>query len=297
MAAGSATARGEGEFIRNELPKSMVGVGMEERLGEIAPVALRFTNSNGAMTSLEEVLRSEKPIILTLNYSNCPGLCIAQLNGLLRGINEVSSLKLGTDFHMISISIDPRETSAKAAGTQKRYSQDLFDQHDPKGWQFWTGDAASIAALTDAVGFRYTYDAKHDQYNHPSAAIFISPQGKITRYLYEIGFTGNTLKMATIEAGEGQVGSPMDMIALWCVHYDPMENRYSTSARRLLSVAAGIFVVVGLTVSVPFWVQRRSRRASRSSSAERHGVGFADDAGNPSDCPLPATPSDSEDKL
>jgi protein SCO1/2 len=297
MAMGSLSARGEGDFVRNELPKSMVGVGMEERLGEIAPVALRFTNSNGAMTSLEEVLRSEKPIILTLNYSNCPGLCIAQLNGLLRGINEVSSLKLGTDFYMISISIDPREVSSKAAGTHKKYSQDLFDQHDPKGWQFWTGDSASIAALTKAVGFLYTYDAKHDQYNHPSAAIFISPQGKITRYLYEIGFTGNTLKMATIEAGEGQVGSPMDMIALWCAHYDPLENRYSTSARRLLSVAAGIFVVIGLTVSVPFWVKRRSRRATKPSSVERHSFGIADEAGSPSDCSLPATNSETDDKL
>ena len=168
---------------------------------------------------------------------------------------------------MISVSIDPRESSEKAAGTHKRYSQDLFNQHRADGWEFWTGESSSIAKLADSVGFRYTYDAKHDQYNHPATAIFISPDGRLTRYLYELGLTGNTLKMAIVEAGEGRVGSSMDMSALWCVHYDAMENRYSSSARRLLSIVAGIFVAVGLTASIPFWFFHR-KRATRGSVAE-----------------------------
>jgi protein SCO1/2 len=249
---------------------------------------LKFRNAQGIQTSLGDLLATGKPVILTLNYSNCPGLCIAQLNGLVRGINEVTSLKLGTDFHLVSISIDPRETTAKAAATQKRYAQDLFDQHDAAAWQFWTGDQQNIAALTQAVGFRYTYDSKHDQFNHPSAAIFLSPQGKITRYLYEIGFTGNTIKMATVEAGEGRVGSPMDMIALWCVHYDPLENRYSASARRLMSFAGAFFVVAGLVASVPFWVRRHGQKGTRITSPEPE----LSQAGVPS-----ATDSELRDKL
>jgi protein SCO1/2 len=82
----------------------------------------------------------------------------------------------------------------------------------------------------------------------------------MTRYLYEMGYTGNTLKMAIIEAGEGRVGSSMDMIALWCAHYDPLENRYSADARRLLSFAAGAFVLVGLAGLLPFWLTRQSKR-------------------------------------
>lgn len=268
IAVGRATAANGEEYVRNELPKAMEGVGIDEHLGDIIPTDLTFRNSRGNKTSLRELLDTGKPVILTLNYSNCPGLCIAQLNGLVRGINEVASLKLGTDFHLVSISIDPRETTDKAAATQKRYAHDLFDQHDPAAWQFWTGESENIAALTSAVGFRYTYDSKHNQYNHPSAAIFLSPQGKITRYLYELGFTGNTLKMATIEAGEGTVGSPMDMIALWCVHYDPLENRYSASARRLMSIAGAFFVVIGLVASVPFWVRRNGPKGTRTNSHE-----------------------------
>lgn len=261
-----APVRGEDdyEYIANVLPKAMEGVRIDEKLGEFVPVDLEFRDYRGNQTSLKKVLASDKPVVLTLNYSNCPGLCVTQLNGLLQGINEVTSLKLGTDFLLVSLSIDPRESTEKAAGTQKRYSRDLFDQHDPDGWQFWTGSGEAIAQLTDAVGFRYTYDAKHDQYNHPAAAIFLAPNGKITRYLYELGFNGNTFKMAALEAGEGRIGTSMDMIALWCVHYNPTENRYSANARRLLSAAAGFFVVVGFVVSIPFWLPRRFWNTSKS---------------------------------
>ena len=264
---GSACARGDYESLNNTLPKSMQGVGIDERLGEIIPTELPFRDHRGMQTSLAQVLKGDKPVILTLNYSDCPGLCVTQLNGVLRGVNEVASLRLGTDFYLISVSIDPSESTAKAAATQSKYAQDLFEHHDAKGWQFWTGSKESIAKLTDAVGFRYTYDSVHKQYNHATAAIFLAPSGKITRYLYELGFNGNTFKMATVEAGEGRVGSSMDMIALWCVHYNPMENRYSASARQILSIAAGVFVTVGLVASIPFWLTRRARILEETRSA------------------------------
>jgi len=263
-------------IVHNKLPKSMEGVGIDQKLGELVPLDLEFTCATaskshgeiaGARTSLGKLLREGKPVLLTLNYGNCPGMCIAQLNGLVRGLNELSSVQLGKDFAMVSISIDPSETIAKASGTQQRYAQDLFDHHDASSWQFWVGDKQSIEKMADAVGFRYTYDAKHKQFNHPSAAIFIAPNGTITRYVFEIGFVANTLKMAFVEAGQGRVGSPLDMIALWCAHYDANENRYSTSARRLMSIGAGLFVTLGAVASLPFWLARRSHLEKKNRQA------------------------------
>ncbi|MCE2809302.1 MAG: hypothetical protein LW850_02755 [Planctomycetaceae bacterium] len=201
-----------------DLPKAMQGVGIEQKLGIAVPEHLAFTNAQGQSTSLSKLLQSGKPVLLTLNYSNCPGMCVAQLNGLV--------------------------------------PQDLFDQHDPSGWEFWVGTSESIRQLTEAVGFQYTYDAKHKQFNHPSAAIFLSPGGKVTRYVFEIGFVPETLKMAFIEAGQGTIGTPLDMIALWCVHYDPDENKYTASARKLMSLGGGAFVLLVLLVTVPYWLIR-----------------------------------------
>ncbi len=261
----SVIVRADYDVVTNStIPKKLQGIRVDEKLGSIIPTDIEFVESkDGSRTSLQKLLDEERPVLLTLNYSNCPGLCVSQLNGLLVGINEIGSLKLGRDFTMVSISIDPSETSDRAKSTQKRYSQDLFDQHDQADWHFWTGSEASIQSITEAVGFRYTYDSKLKQYNHPAMAVLISPQGKITRYLYEIGYTGNTLKMAIIEAGEGRVGTSLDMLVLWCAHYDPLENRYSMNARRLLSIAAGIFVVIGGIACVPFWLSHRNKQAGK----------------------------------
>ncbi len=261
--------------INNTLPKSMEGVGIDQNLGTSVPLDLKFTNATigvdkgvGETTSLRELLDTGKPVLLTLNYSNCPGMCIAQLNGLVQGLNELSSLQLGKDFLMVSVSIDPAETVGKAGATQQKYARDLFDHHDARGWRFWVGDESAISELAQNVGFRYTYDAKHKQYNHPSAAIFIAPSGVVTRYVFEIGFVASTLKMAFVEAGQGQIGSPLDMIALWCSHYDANENRYSANARRLMSIGAGVFVTLGLFVSLPFWLARRKSAEKNPGAGE-----------------------------
>ncbi|MFN7877495.1 MAG: SCO family protein [Pirellula sp.] len=258
------------------IPDRRIGVGVEEKLDSNVPANVMFTDDQGRRVDLGKLLEHKKPIILTLNYSNCPGLCVAQLNGLVKGINSVKSLALGADFHMVSLSIDPRDTVKKAADTKARYSVDLEQPHSAAGWTFLTGSEKDIVTIAKAVGFNYTYDSKHDQYNHPAAAIFISPKGRITRYLYEVGFVGDTLKMALVEAGEGKIGSTLDAFVLWCSHYDANENRYSTSARTLLSVFAGIFLTMGLTALLPFWLSgRKGRMLERAKSSQTETISHA----------------------
>ncbi|AMV34003.1 hypothetical protein VN12_17875 [Pirellula sp. SH-Sr6A] len=253
--------------FRDEIPKNLIGVGVDEKLDGEIPLDLSFADHRGATVTFRKLLEDKKPILLTLNYSNCPGLCIAQLNGMIQGVNDVSGIKLGEDFKMVSLSIDPSESIQKAASTRARYVDDLENHHSAEGWFFLTGSEANIVRLADSVGFRYTYDAKNKQFNHSAAAIFISPQGRITRYLYEVGFIrGETLRMALIEAGEGKIGSSFDRFVLWCSHYDANENRYSASARILLSVTAGGFVVVGLIGLVPFWLSRQRKQAQSAGS-------------------------------
>lgn len=259
--------------FRDEIPKNLIGVGVDEKLDGEIPLDVEFVDDRGATVTFRKLLADKKPVLLTLNYSNCPGLCIAQLNGMIQGVNDVSGIRLGKDFKMVSLSIDPSESVQKAAATKSNYADDLENHHSADGWFFLTGMEENIVKVADAVGFRYTYDAKNKQFNHSAAAIFISPQGRITRYLYEVGFIrGETLRMAFIEAGEGKIGSSFDRFVLWCSHYDANENRYSASARILLSVTAGGFVVVGLIGLVPFWLSRQRRAASGFRNGANHGA-------------------------
>jgi protein SCO1 len=241
----------------DELPERVKDVGVEQMLDAEIPLDVSFIDDHGFATTFGELLKAGKPILLTLNYSDCPGLCVAQLNGLTAGINQVGSLSMGKDFKMVSLSINPRESSERAARTKARYCGSLEDHHKPEGWSFLTGKESDILKIAKAVGFNYTYDAKHDRYNHGAAAIFISPNGRVVRYLYEVGFTADTLKMALVEAGEGRIGSAFDTLLLLCYHYDANENRYSASAKSMLAVTAGLFVTLGLAISIPFWFARK----------------------------------------
>ena len=162
----------------DKLPARLDGVDIEEKLGDVIPLDVQFMNEEGGMTSFGELLKDGNPIILTLNYSDCPGLCVAQLNGLSRGVNEVASLGLGKDFKMVSISINPRESRERAASTKAKYSESLADHHKGEAWSFLVGSEANIQKITRAVGFNYTFDAKHNRYNHAAAAIFVSPKGR-----------------------------------------------------------------------------------------------------------------------
>ena len=247
--------------INDGIPKNLTGVGVDEQLDAEIPTDVVFSDEQGRQVSFAKLLEEGKPIILTLNYSDCPGLCITQLNGLTEGINNVTALKLGEDFRMVSLSIDPSESVSKAAATKARYTGSLEKRHKMEGWSFWVGPERNIKAIANAVGFRYTYDSKNKQFNHSAAAIFISPKGKITRYLYEVGFIrGETLRMALIECGEGKIGSSFDAFVLWCSHYNPNENRYSASARKLLSVFAAGFVLLGLVGLIPYWLTKMKQR-------------------------------------
>ena len=156
------------------------------------------------------------------------------------------------------------EKAAKA--TKEKYAANLANHHKAAGWSFLIGTESNIQQITKATGFNYTFDAKHNRYNHAAAAIFISPKGRITRYLYEVGFNPETLKMALVEAGEGKIGSSLDAFVLWCYHYDANENRYSANAKTILSVTAGLFLAVGIIVSLPFWISWRRDGATISHS-------------------------------
>ncbi len=259
--------------LLTDIPERAKDIRIDEKRGEILPGDLTFINERGEPALVGKFGDGKKPFLLTLNYSNCPGLCTAQLNGLTEGLAAMRDLELGEDFRVFSISIDPRETQEKMASMKDKYIAMLPKQHQPAGWSFLHGDRDSIARIADAVGFRYTYDAANDRYNHASAAILVTPDGKISRYLFEIGFKPETLRFGLIEASEGRIGSMADQILLSCFHYNPEEGSYAADARKLLAYAAGAFVIVGLAISVPFWIPRKRIEKFASSSDSTSGEG------------------------
>ena len=91
-------------------------IGIDQKLGDSIPLDLEFTDSSGERVSLRQYF-GQKPIVLTLVYYECPMLCTQVLNSLLRAMN-VLSFGIGTDFDVLTISVDPGETPELAAAKE-----------------------------------------------------------------------------------------------------------------------------------------------------------------------------------
>jgi protein SCO1/2 len=224
-------------------------VGIDEKLGSHIPFDLTFRNEQGNPVKLRDFFQGEKPVILTLNYYECPLLCTYVLNGVLDVVNKLDSLSLGRDFRIVTVSFNPKETPELARKKAANYLKALKNvQTSQRDWHFLTGDEENISGLTQAVGFRYKKDG--DQFAHPSVVAILTPQGEISRYFYGIQYQPKDLRLALIEASRGEIGSSkiLNQILLYCYHFDPVGRKYALQAINIVK-AGGIgtlLCVVGL---------------------------------------------------
>ncbi|HEY3451026.1 MAG TPA: SCO family protein [Myxococcales bacterium] len=246
----------------NAPPKILESVGITERQGEHVPEDTVLTASDGRPIRLGDLLHRGKPVVLTLVYYDCPMLCGLLLGGLTDGLRQ-SGLKLGRDYEAVTLSFNPRETPAVAAGKQARYLQALGAPSSGPDWPFLVGAQPSIHAIADSVGFRYSWDAGSRTYAHAAAAIVLTPDGRISRYLHGVTFEPRDLRLSLVEAGGGRVGTTLQRAALICFRWNPAARRYAFFVSTWLR-AGGAAVLVGLSALIATLL-RRERRAAKAA--------------------------------
>ncbi len=236
-------------------------VDFEQRLGTQVPLDLMFRDETGRAVRLGDYFQS-KPVILTLSYYECPMLCTLVLNGLVSALRALR-FDVGKEFVAINVSFNPRESSELAAAKKAVYLKEYRRTGAESGWHFLTGDESSIRQLTEAVGFRYAWDEKYQQYAHATGLVVLTPGGRIARYFYGVEFSPRDLRFGLIEAADGKIGSPVDKVLLYCFHYDPATGRYSAIA--LTSVRIGGVVTLAALVTFIVVMLRRERRPAVAS--------------------------------
>ncbi len=209
-------------------------VGFDQRLGKQLPLDLMFRSDSGGPLRLGALFKT-RPVVLVPVYYRCPLLCNQLLNGLARSLKPVS-LDPGKDFEIVAYSIDPQETTELAGQKKAAYLERDGRPGSEGGWHFLTGDAASIEALSRAIGFRYTYNPRTKLYAHAAGVVVATPEGRIARYFYGIDFSPRDLETQIKEAGAGRVGSPIGRLLLLCYDYDAATGRYTLAILRLLRV-------------------------------------------------------------
>lgn len=268
--------------VLEDKPDEIQNVGIDDKRGDQIPLDLRFTDDDGQPIQLSDIFNGEQPVLLSLNYSDCPMLCGVQLNGLCDSLKQMK-LTAGEDFHMVSVSINPREQPERAKQTEERYVAEYGRPGAAQGWHFLTSNERNIKELARSVGFRYQYVPKTGEFSHAAAVMVCTPDGVVSRYLYGVMYNPQTIRLSLVEAADGKVGSAMDQIILFCFHYDETKGRYGPVARNLMSVGGGLTVATVLACLLPFWLRRGSSAAEGSAQA-----GSAED--DAQDPPPPSEP-------
>jgi len=293
-APGPTRAAPDDEILAPPPTYQASGVTVDERVGGRVPLDAKFRTQDGTPVTLGDVLRGELPAILTFNYSDCPMLCSVQLNGLTASLPAVGQpgpspvpsggprppgiivgpgaddgrevvFRVGRQFRIVTIDLEPNETLDKAQKMRERYLERLPEDQRAAARAGWTfliaavpGDATQIARVAEAVGFRYTYIKDRAEWAHPAALIFLSAAGAVTRYIYGIEFDPQVMRESIYKAGLAEASAAAGFM-IRCYHYDPGANSHARAGVLALRFGAAGFIVLLLVAMGGLHRARRKR--------------------------------------
>ena len=247
--------------VASQRPSILSQVGIDQHLNQQLPLDLHFRDENGKDVRLGDYF-GKRPVVLALVYYRCPMLCGEVLNGITSSMNVVA-FQLGQDYDIVTVSIDPRETPDVAAKMKEVYLRRYNKRNAlaEQGWHFLTGQQPQIQQLAQAVGFRYVYDPRIDQYAHAGGVQIATPDGRLSQYYYGIEYSPKDLRLGLIQASKNHIGTVVDQLILYCYHYDPGTGHYGAIVMRIVRLA-GVATVL-LVGGFIFIMTRRDIRAAK----------------------------------
>lgn len=248
--------------------KQFIGIGIDQNLEAQVPLDLVFVDEDGEQVQLGDFL-GDRPAILALVYYECPMLCNLVLDGVEIALTAMD-IEVGTDFDVITVSIDPGETPELAARKKANHLERLGMESAERGWHFLTGDEVGIERLTDIVGFNFIYDPATDQYVHAAGIMVLTPLGQVARYYYGTEYIPRDVEFGLIEASEGRIGSVVNKILLLCFAYDPSTGKYGLLIFRTIQFFATLMILGFAAMYTLFYL--KLRKAKKDSAPGGAGL-------------------------
>lgn len=217
-------------------------VGIEPHTGEKLPLDAVFRDHDGNPVVLGDFC-GERPIVLCLVYFDCPMLCKLAADGLVRTVAGLPET-VGKDFDVMLVSFNPEDTPARATAARQQALDNYARNGTEPGWHFLTGPPESIAALTEAIGFRYVWDDASKQFAHASGLTIISPSGVITEYLDGVQFSPRDLVAAVNRSRQNQISKTPPTSFVRCYLYDPTTGKFGAAVQWTVRVLGLLTVVV-----------------------------------------------------
>jgi protein SCO1 len=246
------------------LPIALRNVGFEPPLNGQIPLALQFKDEAGRDVALGDYFHG-KPVVLALVYYGCPMLCNQVEQGVV-GSLKMLSFNPGTDYEVVFVSFDSRESADMAAQKKTSALGHFGRPQTASGWHFLTGTQESIDAVTQAANFRYSFDAKTNIFAHASGILLLTPDGRISRYFYGVEYPSRDMRLGLVDASAGKIGNPIDHLLMYCFQYDPSTARYSATILRIVRIG-GLFTIFTIVAGILIFRRRDHALETKAQGA------------------------------
>ncbi len=252
------------------LPPALTGVGIVEHLGAKVDPNLSFIDASGRAVKLGDFLNQGKPILLDFAYLHCPMLCPLVWDGIAKGL-RTNPWTPGKEYTILTVDLDWHDDPAQAKPVQDRLMKSLDKPGTNQGWHILIGDRNTVKTLATTAGFNYRYIPGKDQFAHGAGIIFLSPGGKVSRYLYGVDFSPRDMRLALLDASQDKELSLSDKVILFCYHYDSNAKGYVLFAQHVMTAGGGIVLVLLALLLGPLWWREVYRKKQATKTAAKLG--------------------------
>ncbi len=229
---------------------------IDEHPGAQIPLDGHFVTQDGKITTLRKIADG-KPLLLIPVQHECPNICSVTLAGISNAIDGQTKYRPWRDFAIVAFGFDPREGPPQARDDMNRLSQAHTGKWLPVAL---TGKAGPIKAVTEALGYHYAWSKPLQQYVHVTGTAVLTPQGKMSSWLYGLSPTSAQVDKALAQATAGRSGGIMQRLILLCCYYDPNTGQYTLAITKTLKVA-GIGTAVALALLLALLSRKRGGAA------------------------------------
>ncbi len=192
-----------------------------------------------------------KPTALLFAYYTCDSVCPITAEHLYK-----ASQNLSNEYRYVVLSFDEKDNLE----SMKQFMLKNFGTTQmPNNWLVGILSKEDIRRITQSVGYKFYFIDRDKIFIHPNVTIFLSPDGKVMRYLYGAFLRDKDISLAFTDAQREKpsINNIVDLAILACYRYDHARSRYVIDPT-LIFAGIGILGVVG-TFTLAYFYSRNKK--------------------------------------
>jgi protein SCO1/2 len=217
-------------------------------LGQMLDRRTPLIDADGREFALGELLG--KPAILLLSYYGCDGTCPTMNIELAKVLDKVERFRPGRDYQVLTVSFDARDSEQTARNFLAKTSGHAPDL---AGWRHAVlkdrGSEGATERFAGQTGFRFFWSDGAKAFLHPNVIVFLTPEGRVARYLYGFRLDPRNVELALIDADWGRIANSaavFDMMTGACFSFNYAEGRYQWNTPLLAGVGSFLFGIAAM---------------------------------------------------